>query len=136
MEMRHEPENVQVTIEETTRTELRLSLEDEAGVFQTCGPTYLSYQKQGREDEEMEQLTAFRQDELDSLQRMGDELRQRAERAEAQHCCSQEDISQLSASLQAEKARVKQLWKKNCQQLADHEVATAGKDAEITRLRA
>ncbi len=82
----------------------------------------------------MEQLRLYMQDELDSLQRMGHELRQRAEHAEAQQCCSEEDISQLSTSLQAEKARVKQLWKKNCEQLAEHEVATASKDAEITRL--
>ncbi len=75
LQMQHEPGNVQVSVEETTKTELRLSLEDESGVFQTCGP--ISYQTERLEDDEMEHLRGYMQDELDSLRRMGDELKQR-----------------------------------------------------------
>ncbi len=42
IEMQREPGHVQVVLQETIKTELRMSLVDDSGVFETCGPTVFS----------------------------------------------------------------------------------------------
>lgn len=71
LQMEHEPGIFQVTVEEMTKVELLLSLEDEMGVFQTCGPTSYLVKGAGWEEEEVEHLRSYMEDELDSLRRMG-----------------------------------------------------------------
>ncbi len=42
----------------------------------------------------------------------------------------------MQAELSAEKSKMKQLWRRSCQQLADHEAVVASKEAEVSTLRA
>ncbi len=84
-DLEHEPGHVQVAVQETAKTEIQLSLEDESGVFHICGPTTLSCQRPSREfeEDEMEQLRECMQEEVDLLRRMCDEQHRHAEQAEA-----------------------------------------------------
>ncbi len=139
--MQREPGHVQVVLQETVKTELRLSLVDDSGVFETCGPTVFSSTavrsqlEMEADHAEQEECIERLRDELCAMERRLDEERQRAELDERQESV-QEEMSLLRTELQAEKTRAKLLWGRNCQQLVDHEAAIADKDSEIATLKA
>ena len=157
-----EPQNVQVIVRERPRTEVCLFLVDYSGVFLESAPTW--WESQGdshslselvQENEALrEQLTeqsSVLRDTCESLERetqRASELerqlateKQRADVAESRlgetgvPLTSPTEKSRLEAELQSEKERVKQIWRKNCQQLAEHDAVMADRDAEIAALK-
>ncbi len=78
-----------------------------------------------------------------SLQQMTEALETEMQRAtEAKEstigkpASANDELEQVTASLQAEKERVRQIWLLNCQQLVDYDEVIATKDCEIAELTA
>ena len=164
--MEHEPRSVQLVVQETTKIELRLLLVDESGVFVRCGPVMrdkqpdhgdsaseAAYQQVSPQlqdlraqleasHRQLEEACMVRAEDQERLQKLEQQVvaeKQRAVEAESRleaASSSQEELTKLKTELQAEKSKVKQIWRRSCQQLADHDAVVAGKDAEIATLKA
>ena len=63
-------------------------------------------------------------------------LKQSLDKAKEERMPRWPEVSSLREGLQKQKDRVKELWKLNCEQLAEHDSIIAAKDAEISSLRA
>ena len=63
-------------------------------------------------------------------------LKQALDEAKEENAALAREVSSLREGLQKQKDRVKELWKLNCEKLAEHDSIIAAKDAEISSLRA
>ncbi len=127
IEQGREPGRVQVVLQETAKVELCLSLVDECGAFESCGPLLVSSAEDthdsGKELEELDRYTAQLQDDLHAMQERVQEETRQVQIIERELRAEQSAHKELNVALQAERARVKQLWGRNCQQLSAHEAA-------------
>ena len=63
-------------------------------------------------------------------------LKQALDEATEKNAALASEVSSLREGLQKQKDRVKELWKLNCEQLAEHDSIIAAEDVEISSLRA
>ncbi len=158
-----DPRNVQLVIQETAKTEMKILLVDESGVFQRSESVL-----QARADEG-EELAGVRLELEEALQQNRD-LRGQLQDGQAEDVmpeldftaekvnktdgargrvqleeqireltertqASQEEVQQLQEALQAEKDRSRQLWTKSCKQLAEQEALLADTEVEVSELK-
>ena len=134
---------------------------DASGIFSQAQPFFRSQPSAPEQTDELqelqravEELRQQNQDlkvalegqtcEMDGLrsvlERTQEELaseRQRADEAEATpRGRSDEELERVRESLKAEKERVRQIWRINCQQLAEYDEALEQKDQEIAEVTA
>ena len=144
MEQEREPRNVQVVVQESSRTEIRLFLMDESGPFQQSA-THTQTGLQIREEtehlhetmQEMEQevtvLKAQLEEQREELENVQLELQQEREKTDTQ--VNIEEVSKLKSELQKEKEKMKHVWQANCQQVSELETELSERDEIIKTLR-
>ena len=160
-DLHRESQNVQVAVREESGVQTRLYLLDASGIFSQSQPFFRSQQSTPERTDELQELQqaveelrrqnqdlqvamerqTLELDELRSaLEQAHEELaseRQRADEAEtAPRGRSDDELERAQESLKAEKERVRQIWRINCQQLAEYDEALAQKDQEIVELTA
>ena len=157
-EQDREPQNVQVAVHEVSGVQVRLYLVDGTGVFHESEPLFRSQQAVPEQQKQFADLQealadATRQNEaligrleeqqaeLDGLQQALEQAqaewaleRQQAESRSSETTPTQEELVKLQ-DLQAEKERTRQIWRMNCQQLAEYDGALTAKDQEIAELK-
>ena len=156
-----ESQNVQVAVLEESGVQIRLYLLDASGIFSQAQLFFRSQPSASEQTDELqelqqavEELRQQNQDfkvalegqtlEMDSLRsalkHTQKELateRQRADEAEATpRGRSDEELERVQEALKAKKERVRQIWRINCQQLAEYDKALQQKDQEIAEVTA
>ena len=131
-EMGREPPNVQVVVQRELGGTLRarLYLQDESGVFMESEPAPEPH-SHGNAEESDEELS----DQGEEPEEVG-ALKRALKRATEENAMLAAEVSELKGGLQKQKDRVKELWKLNCEQLAEHDSMITAKDEEIASLRA
>ena len=128
-EMGHEPQNVQVAVQESQDGEV-MQLLGAYGVFleleieptrPECDVDSQDDDLSSHADSHNSNPNPFLEEELETLQGERDELR--------------EQVEQLKDDLTEEKQQVKELWRRNCTQSAQMDCLLQEKDAEILKLR-
>ena len=126
-EMGREPPIVQVIVQrEVEGGRAYLYLQDASGVFLESEPD--PEPSAHRTEKEVE----TGEEEADEVET----LKQALDKAIKQNAALDREVSSLRKGLQKQKDRVKELWKLNCEQLADHDSIIPAKDVEISSLRA
>ena len=126
-EMGREPPNVQVVVQrEVEGGRAYIYLQDATGVFLESEP---DPEPSAHGTEKEEETGEEESDEVETLKQALDE-------ATEKNAALAREVSSLREGLQKQKDRVKELWKINCEQLAEHDSIIAAKDVEISSLRA
>lgn len=126
-EMGHEPPNVQVVVQrEVEGGRAYLYLQDASGVFLESEP---DPEPSAHGTEKEAETGEEEADEVETLKQALDE-------ATEKNAALASEVSSLREGLQKQKDRVKELWKLNCEQLAEYDSIIAAKDVEISSLRA
>jgi predicted RNase H-like nuclease (RuvC/YqgF family) len=144
-EQDREPQNVQVAVHEVSGVQVRLYLVDGTGVFHESEPLFRSQQAVPEQQKQFADLQealadATRQNEaligrleeqqaeLDGLQQALVQAqeewaleRQQAESRSSETTPTQEELVKLQEDLQAEKECTREIWRMNCQQLAEYD---------------
>ena len=137
-EMDHEPSNVQVALpkdpEDTT-----ISLLDDSGVFLVVErrhemPTETIEPTVSRETSHTPEL-AIGSEEIQTLTQERDELQGRVDTLTEENDNLQTELQTLREALESSKARVKEIWKISCEQVAEFDEVVTTKDAEIAELK-
>ena len=160
-DLHRESQNVQVAVLEESGVQIHLYLLDASGIFSQAQPFFRSQPSAPEQTDELqelqqavEELRQQNQDlevalegqtlEMDGLRRALEQTqeelaseRQRANEAEATPSGrSDEELERVQESLKVEKERVQQIWRINCQQLAEYDEALEQKDQEIAEVTA
>ena len=125
-EMGKEPMNVQVRLQDTAGG-LEISLQDADGIFLKASPEESPLT---REREDVGQVEAPTE-EGESLQSLRQQLKDVCEEKEA----LEEEVSSLRQAVESEKARVRDLWRTSCAQLANFDATLTSKDEEVAALK-
>ena len=126
----HEPRNVQVVFDEYYSS-AAFELWDESGKFLTVPPVDVEHSPAGDEqhEESGDERPAEETSELETLrQSVVDITRER------DTLC--DELETVRHELELEKARIKELWRMSCGQVAEHDTMIVSKDEEIARLKA
>ena len=127
-DLNREPRNVQVLLLEA-EAGITVSLQDEDGVFLTAGPREAESRPE-TPDPEIESHSGE-----ETLTAEVQSLRLALQTATAEESTLRAQVSALTAQLENEKKRTKDLWRLNCAQLAEFDSTLARKDDEMEALR-
>ena len=129
-EMGHEPYNVQIVFEEYS-SDASFQLCDEDGEFLTVPSADTDHSYEGDEpyEETVSESFGGECNKVELLrQSVADVTRERDKLREKLEATRQE--------FELKKARVKELWRMSCEQIAEHDAMIISKDEEIVRLKA
>ena len=154
LENGREPRNVQVIVQEPTEEGMGdrvcLFLVDDSGIISraTLEPRVRSdletesvdtaSESLHKEVSEMALQLWQREEEIETLMTELEVAQRIAKEAEEKVAAIESyegEIEKLTKQLQRERERYKQVWRMNCEQLAEHDVIIAEKDAEIVALQ-
>ena len=127
--MGHEPYNVQIVFEEYS-SDASFQLCDKDGKFLTVPSADANHCSEGDEPYEEMASGSFGEErnEVELLcQSVTDITRERDE--------LREELETTKQQLELKKARVKELWRMSCEQVAEHDALILAKDEEIARLK-
>ena len=123
-----EPRNVQVVVGNSEASAgASLALWDDEGEFLQAEPEEETTEEQ-REPADLESEPDGEEEEIRSLRAALREATTENESLRAQ-------VSSLSGMVMKEKTRAKEMWRANCEYLAEHDELIAAKDAEIESLK-
>ena len=120
-----EPRNVQVVM----MGEASLALWDDNGEFLRAEP-------EEQRDDEPPALTSGAEFEEEGEQDEVEYLRVALRAVTAENEGLKNEVRSLNEMVRREKARAKEMWRANCEYLAEHDELTTAKDAEIEQLKA
>ena len=129
-EMGHEPYNIQVVFEEYS-SDASFKLCDEGGEFLTVPSVDADHSYEG---DELYEEAASRS--LEEERNEVELLRQSVTDITGERDKLGEELEATQQQLELKKARVKELWRMSCEQVAEHDAMITSKDEEIARLKA
>ena len=137
-EMDREPSNVQVALPRNPE-DTSFSLVDHSGVFLTVEPRHelpmMSDEPSGSRGTSPALEPATSNERIQALTQERDELQGRVETLTDENSTLLTELHTLQGELESSKARVKEIWKISCEQVAEFEKVMAAKDTEISQLK-
>ena len=137
-EMDREPSNVQVALPRNPE-DTSFSLVDHSGVFLTVEPRHelpvMSDEPSGSRGTSPALEPATSNERIQALTQERDELQGRVETLTDDNSTLLTELHTLLGELESSKARVKEIWKISCEQVAEFEEVMAAKDTEISQLK-
>ena len=133
-ELDRDTSNTLVIIHDVPRGETRIQLSDADGVFLDVDPIGTRTASPDLEATNVEALASL-QRELEQAQNDAEVTLLELESAKATISTQEERITNLEVALKGEKEKSRQVWKLNCEYLADQDTLIISKDEEIARLK-
>ena len=138
-EMDHKPSNVQVALPRDPE-DTSISLVDDSGVFLVVErrhevPTTETVEPPGSREMSRTPDLASGNELIEALTLERDELQERVDALTEEKANLQTELHTLHNALESSKARVKEIWKISCEQVAEFDVLVTAKDAEIAELK-